>query len=373
MAYTELLPSGKYRAIYRDRNGKRRSAGTFTHKKAAQKEASAAEIEAAKAGWRDPKAALRPWGEWANEWWPTWDGSNYPRRNNAPLRAAKERFGKMALADITRFEVKAWAAELLKSGLAPSTVKSRIYLLSVSLGAAIDADIITTNPAHGIDIDNPVTGDRHYLTGLELLRLFAHLKKANQRAFDLCVIQLAHGLRWGEIAGLQIKRIDRARGQITVAEVWNASTKELKPYPKGKKRRTIPTPEWALPSLERQIGERKDGFLFPGEMYDAIQYGSFYPNFFEPASERARLGDIGTHALRHTYASMLIQNGLHLPEIGFLLGHVSWQTTEGYADIDGIPNDPILTKLATPIIDLIRGARGANMGKTVNANPGFRR
>ena len=36
MAWVEKLPSGRYRAVYRDVDGKRKSLGVFTHKRAAQ-------------------------------------------------------------------------------------------------------------------------------------------------------------------------------------------------------------------------------------------------------------------------------------------------------------------------------------------------
>ncbi len=43
MPWAEKLPSGKYRALYRDARGKRRSAGTYTHKAEAVRKAGAAE------------------------------------------------------------------------------------------------------------------------------------------------------------------------------------------------------------------------------------------------------------------------------------------------------------------------------------------
>lgn len=52
MAWTEVLPSGKYRAIYRDKNGKRRSAGTFDHKRRALNAGAAAEAESRSRGGR---------------------------------------------------------------------------------------------------------------------------------------------------------------------------------------------------------------------------------------------------------------------------------------------------------------------------------
>src|SRR5690348_5552284 len=71
MAWAERLPSGRYRGVYRDGAGKRRSAGTFTHKAKAEREAAAKESKARKKLWSDPEAYKKPWNAWADEWWPT--------------------------------------------------------------------------------------------------------------------------------------------------------------------------------------------------------------------------------------------------------------------------------------------------------------
>ena len=74
LAWVERLASGKYRGMYRDRAGRKRSTGreTFTHKSAAMRAAHAAEERARRRRTADPKDAKRTWGEWARaEWWPS--------------------------------------------------------------------------------------------------------------------------------------------------------------------------------------------------------------------------------------------------------------------------------------------------------------
>src|SRR4051812_5964341 len=71
MAWAEKLESGRYRGLYRDAHGTRRSAGTFTHKAKAVRAAGAKEDHARRSMLRDSEAYMRPWGEWVQEWWPT--------------------------------------------------------------------------------------------------------------------------------------------------------------------------------------------------------------------------------------------------------------------------------------------------------------
>ena len=52
------------------------------------------------------------------------------------------------------------------------------------------------------------------------------------------------------------------------------------------------------------------------------------------AAERAGLGPLGAHRLRHTVACQMIAAGAGLPEIGQLLRHHSRVSTANYARVD---------------------------------------
>lgn len=61
-------------------------------------------------------------------------------------------------------------------------------------------------------------------------------------------------------------------------------------------------------------------------------YHSFYAAWFV-ARDLAELEDLRIHDLRHTYASVLINNGVSLYEVQTLLGHSSVQMTQRYAHL----------------------------------------
>jgi integrase/recombinase XerD len=62
------------------------------------------------------------------------------------------------------------------------------------------------------------------------------------------------------------------------------------------------------------------------------------------ASERAGLGHVGVHRLRHTVATEALRAGAPLEEIASLLRHRDWVTTMGYAKVDWVR----LRELARP-------------------------
>lgn len=354
MPYTEKLPSGKYRALYRDNTGKRRSAGTFDHKKKAETAAAVAEAEARKLGWRDPAAGLKTWGEWSTAWWGSRavEAGTLQRDKYRLDKYLVPRWRDVPLAHITRHEVKVWATEL-GANLAPASVQRILYLLSTSLTAAMDAELITTNPAYRIRIVKGETATERFLTRDE----FSALLEQMQTQFDAAIVSflVGTGARWGEGVGAQIKRLDIPRGNFRIAEVWDDAMHRQKPYPKGRKIRDVPIPGWVLDRVEPLIGDRAHGLVFEknGAPPDAHNWRA---RIWAPAVKRADVGHVRIHDLRHTYASWLIQDGVPLAEVGRLLGHVSPITTQRYAHLAEKDHTHILRALRDP-------SRGADVGQ----------
>ncbi|MGH3627492.1 MAG: hypothetical protein ACRDRL_08650, partial [Sciscionella sp.] len=71
MAWTEKRASGRYAGLYRDRDGKRRSVGTWSSKRRAESEAWKAEDLTRGRADHDPTSGLILWRDWAELWFPT--------------------------------------------------------------------------------------------------------------------------------------------------------------------------------------------------------------------------------------------------------------------------------------------------------------
>jgi len=348
MAWTEQRASGRWQGLYRLPDGSRRSAGTHPHKKAAMNAAAAAEQEAAQLGWRDPRAGARLWSDWVAEWWPTRNVESSTLRTDESRRTKHldDRWGAVALVDITRHDVKAWAAELLAGGMAAATRDRCLALLSASLVAAVDAEIITANPAARLRLSSADNTRERYLTKDEGFALLDEIPEGVQRA--IAAMLLGTGVRWGEGAGATVQRLDVAGRQFRVAETWDDKARQVKDYPKGRKRRTVPVPDWTLEHVEPLVNRRKSGFLFLTAEGTPLDHHNYRRRIWIPAVERAGLNDVHIHDARHTYASWLIQDGVPLEEVGRLLGHVSPLTTRRYAHLAETPSASVLSALSRP-------------------------
>jgi integrase/recombinase XerD len=160
---------------------------------------------------------------------------------------------------------------------------------------------------------------------------------AGRRDFAMLTLLARLGLRAGEVAGLMLEDIDWRNGEITVAG-------------KGGRRDRLPLPPDA--------GEAIAAWLQDGRPAGALDRCVFIrvhaprcgltaggvTQAVAAASERAGLGTIYAHRLRHTAATAMLAGGGSLAEIGQVLRHRRPLTTAAYVKV----NVEALRALARP-------------------------
>jgi len=334
MASAEKLPSGRYRGVYRDASGKRRTVkGTFPGKRAAVNAAIEAQAESRKKDWRSPDARKRTWGEWVDEWWTTRDieDSTAQRQLTQRVKHMDPQWGGVPLEDITRQDVRAWAVSLMKErGLARGSVQKLTLMLSASFNAAIDARIVDYNPAARLGLGEVKSTHMRFLSSDEAIALRDAMTDDVDRAIMSTL--LGAGLRWGEVNGLQVGRVSLSRREIIVADVWDSVGRRLKEYPKDRRQRPVPITDALAERLEPIIAGRTTGFVFEKNGY-RLDYANWRKKSWLPAVGLSGVGQMRLHDCRHTYASFLAAAGFSLLEIGQLLGHEDPSTTQIYAHL----------------------------------------
>lgn len=381
MAWAEKLPSGRWRGAYRDAQGKIRSAGTYPHKARAIREAAALESDTRKHQHRDLDAGKITWGQWCDQWWPTRNVEPGTLKRDASRRDhyLAPRWSDVPLEAITRQDVKAWAAQLRSQPgargrpLSAASVQRIVHLFSASLVAAVDDERIGSNPAYKLKLPPAAPPSDRFLTHDEYERIHDAMETDADR---LVLKMLANtGMRIGELSALHRHRLDLKRRRVRVAEAIDENEGVVKPYPKGKKVRTVPLPEWLADELAEVVartpsstcgvqhreGRCRSGLAVTTESGTMVRRSNF-DDVFRRAVRRAKVDDASVHDLRHTYASWLLQDGVSLARVGQLLGHVSPLTTQRYAHlVDDRDDREVLAALPAP--RLLHGARGSEHEK----------
>ena len=146
----------------------------------------------------------------------------------------------------------------------------------------------------------------------------------------MIIVAATTGLRGGEIGGLRVKDVDFFRRELHVSQ--QVSQNNVGPTAPNSRRasRTVPLTEETLAALNTQLRERPRGreeTIFAaksGEPYNSLAIGTQFKNLTK------RVGVTTTfHALRHYYASKLIESGVSVSVVQRVLGHSSPATTLG--------------------------------------------
>ena len=168
-------------------------------------------------------------------------------------------------------------------------------------------------------------------------------------ARDLLLALALCGGRWSEVARLTWDRIDLDKGVI---RLWGSKTQ---------KERLVGIPDMLSTMLSRRLETRKPGqpLVFPtlSGIARASTSSSIQKAFGKTGLNSAeRIGESGRatiHSLRHTFASLLAQNGADLGAIQDALGHTSLTMTRRYAHLLKTES---AAKLAGVLNDALKGA-----------------
>lgn len=134
-------------------------------------------------------------------------------------------------------------------------------------------------------------------------------------------------MRQGELLGLQWGDIDFPEGSLCVRRQLS-QTGRLEPPKTKKALREVVLPPAIVQMLREHrmasLFKGKDDFVFPTSTGAGMNYRNVVRRGLEPAVRDGKIGaepKLTFHCLRHTYASMLIDQGLTVVQVATLMGH----------------------------------------------------
>ena len=208
-------------------------------------------------------------------------------------------------------------------GLSPKTVRNIHQILSSALKLAQEQRIILTNPAEGCAL--PKVEHREMKT-LPVEQLQSFLREAKDSGvFELYYLELATGLRRGELLGLKWEDIDLEHGDRPVRrQIARINGKVVEaPLETKNAYRTLPLAEDTISILNEQ--KKKVGsspWVFPSATGGPISPDSVL-HMLHRVLKRAGLPKVRFHDLRHTFATLALQNGVDIKTVSGMLGHFS--------------------------------------------------
>lgn len=252
--------------------------------------------------------------------------------------------GKIRLDKLTAVNVQAMQNALLDAGLSTRTVQYARAVLRRALGQAVKWDLVPRNVVPLVDAPRV---EKHKITPLDGEQARCLLAAASGHRLEAMYrVALSLGLRKGEVLGLRWVDIDWSGRKLRIAAtVQRIAGQTTLTTPKtATSARTLLLPDVLIRVLrqhqERQKLEREamgeaweeHGLVFPSERGTPLEPRNIVRSF-KRLLKRAGLPETTRfHDLRHSCATLLIAQGVHLSVIKEILGHSQISVT---ADIYG--------------------------------------
>ncbi len=291
---TPLYGTGlRYRVRYTDPDGRERSKSfPDRDKRAAEAFLVTVEADKLRGSYIDPQAGRISLRRYAGEWLAgqTFDESTREATESRLRVHVYPYLGDRGLSSIRPSHVQAWDRALQQQGLAPTYRRVLFANLSAIFSAAVDDERIAKNPCRAASVKPPRLVSRKvtpWPTG-QVLNLHRALPARYRIA---ATIAAGCGLRQGEVFGLAVDERGVSRPDPTRCPPDQAGTHRLLLYPRERK------------ALDRH---HFNAYIWK----TALAAVGIEPS-------RAN----GMHALRHFYASVLLDAGESIKALSEYLGH----------------------------------------------------
>lgn len=148
--------------------------------------------------------------------------------------------------------------------------------------------------------------------------------------YELFLLELTTGMRRGEILGLQWKDVNLDTGELHIRrQVVKKGAQTLISKPKTKSSiRTILLPPRMVEILAELKKTATCDWVFPSPVKEGEPRNpdSLYGRF-QKILQRAQCKKVRFHDLRHTFATMALENGMDIKTLSAMIGHISTETT----------------------------------------------
>jgi integrase len=257
-------------------------------------------------------------------------------------------FGTRAISRIRPIDVQEWIARMQNAGLSPSRIRQAANLLGSILKTAVNEDMLTRNPCAAARLPRMRQREMAFFTAEQVESIAA----ATNAPYDTLIHVLAYtGLRFGEAAALRRNDCELHRNRLRVDEsLAEVNGRLYFGAPKNHQRRYVVVPPFLTTLLRRHLEQHvavdAQSLVFTSPTGGPLRYGNFARRVWKPALDRADIASTGLHALRHTYASLLIAHGAPIKAVQAQLGHRSAELTlDRYGHLYPDQMDVLATRL----------------------------
>lgn len=228
-------------------------------------------------------------------------------------------FGNPLLRNFNTLIAEQYQTELMKKGLKPASINKNIGILKAMFTKAVEWNLVEERTLKSIRKVKQMTENNKRLRFLSKEECEDLINACDNHLKPIVITAIHTGMRRGEILSLTWDQIDFTSGFIYLEVTKNGERREI---PIDRK-------------LKETLGNIIRRLDVPYVFYDTKTGKPFkeVKRSYSSAVTKAKLKDFHFHDLRHTFASLLVMDGVSIPTLMKLLGHKSMTMTMRYANL----------------------------------------
>jgi len=261
-----------------------------------------------------PEESRTPLAEYAGEWLASVEGSVRPATFDF-YKSMVAHLGDLELipvAKLSPMDVRRLIADRRRAGYSPRTIRGAVDVLRMVLKMAVNDGVVDQNVAEAVPLPKLEQAEPVHFTA-DQARAFLESIESDP-LYSVFAVALGTGLRRSELLGLTWRDVDLEQGTIAVRRSKTAAGV-----------RTWVLPQFAVEALQHL--QRA-----PGPIWRVSP--SHVSHRMAELCARAGLPRLTFHQLRHTAASIMLDEGVDPFLIQQMLGHTRLAQTGRYARAD---------------------------------------
>ncbi len=246
-----------------------------------------------------------------------------PNIGNIPLeKLTTMELQKLYRKLLTSGRVERGEAENQPKGLSAKTVRNINQVISSAMDLAVAQKIILENPTNACSLPRVEHKEMQTISAEQLQAFLEEAKRSG--VYEMYYIELSTGLRRGELLGLKWVDIDMNQGIIRVRRQVSRIDGKIVEAPLKTKNsyRAVTISPQAIEVLKAQKAKTNDEYVFPSPNGGPISPDSVN-NMLRRVLDRAGIPRVRFHDMRHTFATLALQNGVDIKTVSGMLGHFS--------------------------------------------------